>query len=282
MHGIAKDELVGEDIRQHRRAPGGSPVPASPRSSSCSSSRSSSACSPSTNAIALQTATTAARQQLLVSQSQANLASDRQLATLLAIEADRRTPNADTRNALLNAALAEPHLQRGFADGVPQMGVLAESSDRVPRRDRGTTPNRDVVEVWDWKTGRRRAWHAAPARRCRPRTGRAGDHQRGRGPRHRYPRWRDPDVLRPHPRATRGSVPEWARPASPTFRKSRGDRIQRRRPIVFGLGFQAGRVIGPSPGRRLCTTGRGLGAQPMFRRRPSLGVRGTVSTKTAA
>ena len=99
MHGVAKDELEGEDIRQHRRtrrlARGAmtaltllvvilvvvSVFAVAQRNSA-------------------RAATAVAHQELLVSESQGLLSSNRQLATLLAIEADRRQPSADTRDAL--------------------------------------------------------------------------------------------------------------------------------------------------------------------------------------
>ena len=114
MHGVAKDELEGEDIRQHRRARR--------------------LARGAVSALALlvvilvvvsvfalvqrnnaRAATAVAHQELLVSESQGLLSSNRQLATLLAIEADRRQPSARTRDALIDAVLAEPLLQRAFA-----------------------------------------------------------------------------------------------------------------------------------------------------------------------
>jgi WD40 repeat protein len=169
MHGIAKDDLVGEDIRQHRRARrlaragvtavvlllivsvifGGYAINQRNRADRRRDEA--------------RAATAAARQQLLVSESQAHLSSDRQLATLLAIEADRRKPSADTRDALLNAVLAEPRLQRSFAGPISAMGAVVDHRVVLLRADRGRTPNRDVVQVWDWQTGRRQPWPQAPA-----------------------------------------------------------------------------------------------------------------------
>ncbi len=162
MHGISKDDLEGEDVRQHRRA------------------RRLARTGVTTIAVLLiiaiafgglavaqrntaRRATTVARYRLLVSQAQAALPSDRQLATLLAIEADRRRPSADTRNALLNAVLAEPLLQRTFGSTADDLRTVAGHRVVTLQANRGTTPNRDVVQVWDWQTGRRIRWRAAPS-----------------------------------------------------------------------------------------------------------------------
>ena len=101
-------------------------------------------------------------QELLVAESQAQLGSNRQLATLLAIEADRRQPSADTRDTLMNAVLAEPLLQRAFGSSATDVAALM--SDRVVAlsTNRGTTLNGNILQVWDWQTGVRQAWHDAP------------------------------------------------------------------------------------------------------------------------
>ena len=42
------------------------------------------------------------------------------------------------------------------------MGALVDHRVVLLRTDRGTTPNRDIVQVWDWQTGRRQPWPQAP------------------------------------------------------------------------------------------------------------------------
>jgi WD40 repeat protein len=161
MHGMAKDELEGEDIRQHRRAR--------------RLARGAMGALTVLVVIAVlfgvlalvqrnsaRTATAAANERLLVSESQAQLGSNRQLATLLALEADRRAPSAATRNALVNAVVAEPPLERVFGTASSSFGVLVGHGVIDVSTNRGTTPNRDVVQVWDWQSGRRVPWRDAP------------------------------------------------------------------------------------------------------------------------
>ena len=105
-----------------------------------------------------------AEHELLVAESQALLGSNRQLGTLLAIEAEKRKPGADTRDALMNAVLAEPLLQRTLATTTPvgDMAALAGHRVAIVNRNRGTTRNRNVLQVWDWQTGGRQPWRDAP------------------------------------------------------------------------------------------------------------------------
>ncbi|HEX5614143.1 MAG TPA: ATP-binding protein [Acidimicrobiia bacterium] len=94
-----------------------------------------------------------ARQQLLITQSQSILPTDRQLAALLAVEADRQAPNADTRDAMLNVVMAEPRIQQTFSSAT---GVLAPISDhRVV-----VSPDPTRLDVYDWRTGRSVPWPA--------------------------------------------------------------------------------------------------------------------------
>ena len=86
--------------------------------------------------------------ELLVSESRALLDSNRQLATLLAIEADGRRAGADTRDALMNAVLAEPRLQRTFGGPVIDMALLSGHRIAVVTADH-------ELQVWDWTTGQR-------------------------------------------------------------------------------------------------------------------------------
>ena len=161
MHGVAKDELEGEDIRQHRRArrlARGAMglvtvlmVIAVVVSMFALAQRNSA-----------RTATAAANERLLESESQAQLGSNHQLATLLALEADRRAPSAATRNALVNAVVAEPPLQRVFATAASSLGAFVGHRAIEVSTNRGTTPNPDTVQVWDWQSGRRVPWRNAP------------------------------------------------------------------------------------------------------------------------
>jgi len=171
MHGVPKDELEGEDIRQQRRTRrvalsaaaavvlllvvsvvfGVLAVVQRNRAN--------------TDAKRANTDATTAEHALLVAESQALLGSNRQLATLLAIEADRRNPGGDARDALLNAVLAEPELQRTFAT-VDEYGYdvqpLVGNRVVIAKNATGSVPDRDVLQVWDWQTGLRQAWSDAP------------------------------------------------------------------------------------------------------------------------
>ena len=162
MHGVAKDELEGEDIRQHRRA------------------RRLARGGVATLALLLvisviislfaivqrndaRAATDAAEQRLLVNESQSLLTTNRTLATLLAIEADRRQPSATTRDALMNTVLAQPSLQRSLGD-VFSYAVAGLSGNRfavlAEIAKKGATTS--ALEVWNWKTGRQQSWPGAP------------------------------------------------------------------------------------------------------------------------
>jgi WD40 repeat protein len=164
MHGVAKDELESEDIRQYRRA----------RRLARSAVGALSllvviALLVSMFAIAqrnsARAATAAAHQELLVADSQTQISSNPELATLLAIEADQRSSTTTTRDALLNAILAEPNLQGRFGGEAGDVAVLDDSriaSISVVSNVRGTTLNRNVVQVWNWRTGRRQRWSNAP------------------------------------------------------------------------------------------------------------------------
>lgn len=161
VHGVAKDELEGEDIRQHRRtrmlargavgalavlllvAVGFGVIAALQRNDANRNANE-------------------AHQELLVAESQAQLSSNRQLGTLLAIEADRRDPSAATKNALVNAILAEPSLQRTFGAPVSDVAALANDRVAVLSNNRGTSLNRDVLQIWNWRTGRQEPWKNAP------------------------------------------------------------------------------------------------------------------------
>ncbi len=168
MHGVAKDELEGEDIRQHRRARrlaraattvvvlllvisvvfGAFAVAQRNRANR--------------NASRANTNAATAEHELLVAESQALLGSSRQLATLLAIEADRRQPSGASRDALLNTVLADPRLQRTFGGPAGNLGALVGHRVAVLSADRGATLNRNVLQVWDWQTGQRQVWRDAP------------------------------------------------------------------------------------------------------------------------
>ena len=111
-------------------------------------------------------ATAVAHQELLVSESQALLSSNRQLATLLAIEADRRQPSADTRDALMNAVLAEPLLQRTVGERRYGSDMAALAGDRVVVVSRkpglqlptGTFSRCGTGRPVDAKPGQRHLW----------------------------------------------------------------------------------------------------------------------------
>jgi serine/threonine protein kinase/WD40 repeat protein len=107
------------------------------------------------SAAAARVATRVAEVRLLVSESHAQLTGDRQLATLLALEADRLEPSADTRDALLKAVMSEPGLQRTFGGTVWTIGALTDHRVAVLTAD-GTS------QVWDWQTGRQLPWPDAP------------------------------------------------------------------------------------------------------------------------
>jgi hypothetical protein len=170
MHGVAKDELEGEDIRQHRRARrlAGAGVGAlvvlvviSVVFGAFAVVQRNHARTATSEAVAQRDL---AQRELLVAESQALLGSNRQLATLLAIEADKHKPGADTRDALMNAVLAQPLLQRTFAATTPvgDMAALAGHRVAILSNNRGTTRNRNILQVWDWQTGRRQPWPDAP------------------------------------------------------------------------------------------------------------------------
>jgi WD40 repeat protein len=161
MHGMAKDELEGEDIRQHRRARrlargavavvvallivsvifGGYAVNQRNRA---------------------RAATREAELGRLVAESRALVAQDRPRALLLAAEAYRRKPEADTHDALLFAVLAERRLQRNFGPtaGVTHAGGL--TGTRVVVAANPASVLGFELSVWNWKTGQREAWPAAP------------------------------------------------------------------------------------------------------------------------
>lgn len=99
-----------------------------------------------------------ARQQLLISQSQSTLPTDRQLAALLAVQADRQDPNADTRDAMLNVVMAEPRIQQTFFRAT---GALEPITDHRVVVSPDPTKR---LEVYDWRTGRQVPWPATSAR----------------------------------------------------------------------------------------------------------------------
>ena len=156
MHGIAKDDLEGEDIRLQRRARllargGVAALALLLVVSLVASVFAIGQRNTANHQTALAKADAAqARQELLISQSQGAVATDRQLATLLAIEADRESPSAASEDALLSAVLAEPRLQQSFAGPT---GVLATLVDNRVAIVAGTT-----AQVWDYRTGQRQAW----------------------------------------------------------------------------------------------------------------------------
>ncbi len=65
-------------------------------------------------------------------------------------------------DALVNAVVAEPPLQRVFANAATSLGALVGHRAIEVSTNRGTTPNRDIVQVWDWQSGRRVPWRDAP------------------------------------------------------------------------------------------------------------------------
>ena len=162
MHGVAKDELEGEDIRLHRRARrlarGG--VAALGLLVVISIVVSLFAVVQRDSA---RRATASAQQELLIADAQAQIATNRPLATLLAIEAVRRQPSADARDALLNSILAEPGLQRSFASGRAwNLAPLVGHRVVVPVLANGPTYKLSSLQVWNWQTGLREPWPDAP------------------------------------------------------------------------------------------------------------------------
>ena len=98
----------------------------------------------------------------LVSESRGLLSQNRSLALLLAAEAYRRTPDANARDALLGAVLAEPRLQATFGPtaGVIYAGLL--TGTRVAVAADPLSLHGHDISVWNWNTGRQVAWSAAP------------------------------------------------------------------------------------------------------------------------
>ena len=207
-----------------------------------------------------------AEHEVLVAESQALLGSNRQLATLLALEADHRQPGADTRDALMNAVLAEPLLQRTFATTAPvgDMAALAVHRVAILSNNRGTKLNRNVLQVWDWQTGRRLTWADAPL----------GDNATGpqdisataerAGRRGHYPRRHDPALLGPHARSRGSALPQWTREV-PQLRV-RFDQPQWRIPRRLGRRTGVGRAVCGPVGQRLFPGRRPLGTGPVPRR----------------
>ena len=164
MHAVAKDELEGEDIRQHRRTRrlARSAVGALAFLVVIATVVSAFAISQRNSA---QAATATAHQGLLVADSQTQISSNPQLAILLAVEADRRVSTPASRNALVNAVLAEPSLQRRFGGETGDVAVLGDNrivSIAQLGNARGKTPNQNIVQLWNWQTGRRLPWPDAP------------------------------------------------------------------------------------------------------------------------
>jgi hypothetical protein len=164
IHGVAKDELEGEDIRQHRRTRrlARSAVGALAILVVIATVVSAFAISQRDSARA---ATATAHQELLVADSQTQISSNPELATLLAVEADRRVSTPASRNALVNAVLAEPYLQRRFGGETGDVAVLGDNriaSIAGLGNARGKAPNQNVVQLWNWQTGRRLRWPDAP------------------------------------------------------------------------------------------------------------------------
>ena len=102
----------------------------------------------------------------LVSESRGLVSQDRALAMLLSAEAYRRTPDANARDALLGAVLAETRLQRTFGPpaGVTYVGRLTGTRVAVAANAPVAAGKSHGFElsVWNWKTGQRQAWPAAP------------------------------------------------------------------------------------------------------------------------
>jgi WD40 repeat protein len=165
MHGVAKDELEGEDIRQHRRTRrlARSAVGALVLLVVIATLVSVFAVVQRNGA---RTATAVANQELLVADSQTQIGSNPELSMLLATEADRRAPSTTTRNALVSAVLSEPNLQRRFGSDAGDVALLQENRivivPAAVGADRGQTLNRNIVQVWNWETGRREPWAKAP------------------------------------------------------------------------------------------------------------------------
>jgi WD40 repeat protein len=172
MHGVAKDELESEDIRQYRRARrlarGGVTVvvillvlsvvfgvfAATQRNRADRDAR---------RALA---AARDAELRNLVSDSRLLVAQDPQLAGLLAAEAYMRRPDSDSRDALLGAVLAEPRLQRTFGptSGAFDLGGLIGSRVVVATPiGANATSGPYRLSVWNWRNGQQQAWPGVPA-----------------------------------------------------------------------------------------------------------------------
>jgi WD40 repeat protein len=162
MHGVAKDELESEDIRQHRRV------------------RRLARAAVTVVVLLLVVSIVfgllavvqrnrandearAAELRGLVSDSRAAVAQDPQLAGLLANEAYRRSSDANTRDALLGSVLAEPRLQRSFGPGTGVLYAGALTGDRVAVATSANGASGPyALSVWNWETGREQSWRAAP------------------------------------------------------------------------------------------------------------------------
>ena len=171
MHHVAKDELEGEDLKQHRRtirlARGATTVlvvlvvvslvlgAVALQQRSTARHQAANARREASNArhqadLARRSANTALAQKLAAQAINAVHDSRNDLGLLLAIEANRLDPGVETRASLLSSVVDQPALQREL-HGLDDVGSVAFSPDGNLIVASSSTGK---FEVWDLQTGR--------------------------------------------------------------------------------------------------------------------------------
>ena len=149
MHGIDKDELEGEDIRQHRRT-----LRAVRSAGVILIALLAIAVTASVLAIGAAGRARVARNDAdlrsLVAESRALIDENRSTSMLLAVEANDRRDDAASRDSLLRSVATEPRLRATFGPlgGIDDAGVLADG-----RRVIESHATR-FVRVWDRESGK--------------------------------------------------------------------------------------------------------------------------------
>ena len=164
MHGVAKDELEGEDIKQHRRtirlARGATTVLVllvvvslilgAVALQQRSTARREARRADRQATAAVRAARTASAQKLAAQAINAVHDSRNDLGLLLAVEANRLDPSIDTRASLLSSVVDQPALLREL-HGLDDVGSVAFSPDgRVVAASSST----GEIMLWDMQTGR--------------------------------------------------------------------------------------------------------------------------------